>query len=252
MGRGQAVKGVLLRGSGTESVRFLGRASFFLPLLRFRPDRRRSFLTGRSYGPAGLLPLPAQLPGRGPGLHILLMDHFAVPVPFRGLKDPHGIGVVLHQGDFFADERFNVFEQGLFAEVAECDSLAAPARPAGAPNAVDVGLGHLGEVVVEYVGQFLNIQAPGGDVGGHQAADPARLEVGQGLLPGGLAFVSVDGGGGDARFGQVTGHFVCPMLGAGKDQGVFDPLLFHQMGQQAGLVALVHQVDRLANNLYRG
>ena len=52
--------------------------------------------------------------------------------------------------------------------------------PAGAADPVDIGLGHLGQVVVEHVGQLLDVQAPGGDVGGHQHPDRAVLEVGQG------------------------------------------------------------------------
>ena len=35
------------------------------------------------------------------------------------------------------------------------------------------------------------------------------LEVGQGLLPGGLALVAVDGGGGDPGLHQVPGHQMC-------------------------------------------
>ena len=45
------------------------------------------------------------------------------------------------------------------------------------------------------------------------------LKTGQGGLPGGLALVAVDGGGGDAGAGQILGHPVGPVLGAGKDQG---------------------------------
>ena len=160
--------------------------------------------------------------------------------------------MVLHQGDLFTDEFLNVLEQGLLPEIAEGDGLAPPARPAGSADAVDVGLGHLGQVVVEYVGQLLDIQSPGGDVGGHQTADVSRLEVSQGLLAGGLALVAVDGGGGDARLAQVPGHLVGSVLGAGEDQGVFRPLPLHEMGQERGLVPLVHQIDRLADHLHRG
>lgn len=96
-------------------------------------------------------------------------------------------------------------------------------RPAGAADTVDVGLRHLGEVVVEHVGELLNVQSPGGDVGSHQTADGPGLEVGQRLLPGGLALVSVDSSGGNTRFDQIPGHLVGPVLGAGKDQRIFTP-----------------------------
>ena len=160
--------------------------------------------------------------------------------------------MALHHRHGAAHQLLNVAEQGLLPKVAEGDGSPLPARPAGAADAVDVGLRHLGEVVVEHVGELLDVQPPGGDVGGHQALDLPGLEVGQGLLPGGLALVAVDGGGGNTRLGQIPGHLVGPVLGAGEHQGVFHIQLPEQMGEQLGLVVLVHKVHRLLDGLHRG
>ena len=62
----------------------------------------------------------------------------------------------------------------------------------------------------------------------------------------------MDGGGGHPRLLQVPGHFVGPVLGAGEHQGVLHPQLPHQVGQQAGLVVLVHKIHALLNGLHRG
>ena len=67
--------------------------------------------------------------------------------------------------------------------------------------------------------------------------DGPGLEVGQRLLSGGLALVSVDSSGGDARLYQIPGHLVGPVLGASKDQRIFYAQLVHQQGEQLGLVA---------------
>ena len=117
---------------------------------------------------------------------------------------------------------------------------------------MDVGLRYVGQVVVEHVGELLNVQAPGSDVGSHQDLHRAAFEVGQGLLPGGLALVAVDGGGGDARLDQIPGHLVGPVLGAGKHQGVFHVQLPDEGGEQPGLVAAVHVVELLVDHLHRG
>ena len=117
---------------------------------------------------------------------------------------------------------------------------------------MDVGLGHVGQVVVKHEGQIGDVDAPGGDIGGAQHPHPARLEVAEGLHPGGLALVAVDGGGGDAPFLEVLGDAVGPVLGAGEHQGGGDVPLLHKMGQQLGLVGFVHIIEGLPDGLHRG
>ena len=90
---------------------------------------------------------------------------------------------------------------------------------------MDIGFGDLGEVIVEDIGQVLDVQATGSDVRGDQDPQLPGLELPQALLPGGLGLVAVDGGGGDALAGQVPGHFVRAVLGAGEDQGAAHVLL---------------------------
>lgn len=123
--------------------------------------------------------------------------------------------MILHRRNGPADELLNILQQGLLPEITEGDGHTLPACAASSANAVDIGLRHLREIVVEYMGEVLDVQSAGGDVGGHQAADPSGLEVGQGLLAGGLALVPMDGGGGDPFLAQIPGHLVGPVLGAG-------------------------------------
>ena len=125
------------------------------------------------------------------------------------------------------------------------------ARPAGTADAVDVGLGHLGQVVIKDVGELLDVNAPSGNIGGHQALYTSTLKIGQSLLPGGLGLVPMDGGGGNARLVEVPRHLVGAMLGAGKDQGVLHPQRLHQVGQELGLVGLIHKAHLLVNDLHR-
>ena len=165
------------------------------------------------------MPLTAAVPGGLTGLGVLGVDDAAVLIPLGGLQIHHGEGVVLHHGDGAAQQLLNGFQLGLLVKLAEGDGGAGVAGPARAANAVDVGLGHVGEVVVEHPGQLVDVNAPGGDVGGHQHPYPPRLEVVEGLDPGGLALVAVDGGGGDALGVEVPGDAVGPVLGAGEHQG---------------------------------
>ena len=64
----------------------------------------------------------------------------------------------------------------LYNTVEEIDVFS----PAGAADPVHIGLGHLRQVVVEHVAQLVDVDAPGGDIGGHQHPGAALLEPVQG------------------------------------------------------------------------
>ena len=200
----------------------------------------------------GLLPLGRVLfPGGLAGLSVLGIDHPALGVLHGDLKDLHGI-VMRPPGDGLFQQLLNVLEHGHLPIVTEGDGGAPPARPARAADAVDIGLRHLGEVVVEHIGELLNVQAPGGDVRGHQDPELSLLKLPQALLPGGLGLVAVDGRRGHPPPGQVPGHFVRPVLGPGEHQGAFHLLLLQNLQQQGGFVLPIHQADLLADDLHRG
>ena len=48
------------------------------------------------------------------------------------------------------------------------DGIALAAGPAGAANTVYIGLGVVGNVIIDHVTYALHVQATGGDIGGHQ------------------------------------------------------------------------------------
>ena len=86
----------------------------------------------------------------------------------------------------------------LLLERHERDGVAGHARAARPADAVDVVLGVVRQLEVDDLGQPLDVQAAGRDVGGHQHPDLARLELLERLLAVGLAAVAVDGGRIDA------------------------------------------------------
>ena len=100
--------------------------------------------------------------------------------------------------DRAAQEGLDVAQERRLVHAHERDRLAVGARAAGPTDAVDVVLGDHRQLVVDDVGQLLDVEAAGGDVGRHEDGDAALLEVGQRLDPLGLALVAVDRGGVDA------------------------------------------------------
>jgi hypothetical protein len=55
-------------------------------------------------------------------------------------------------------------------------------RPAGAACAVDVGVAVLGGVEVDHVGDVVDVDPAGGDIGGDQGVVVAAREAGEGAL----------------------------------------------------------------------
>ena len=112
--------------------------------------------------------------------------------------------------------------------------------PARAANSMDIILVLVGHVIVEHRVHVVDVQAPGGHVGGHQHPHLALPEFLQGLFPHRLGDVPVDGRAGDAPHVQQTGQPVGHVLGVAEGD---DPLIaphVQQMGHHVGLFAAVH------------
>jgi hypothetical protein len=60
-------------------------------------------------------------------------------------------------------------------------------------NAVHIGLGHIGQVVVKDVGYRLHINATGGHIGGHQYMDAPGPKGSKGAITLALVFIAVNG-----------------------------------------------------------
>ena len=133
-----------------------------------------SALAALALGLAGL--------GGGAGLGVLGIDHPALGVLHGDLKDLHGIGMLLDHGDGLFRCSFSMsLQHGHLSIVAEGDGGAPPSGPAGAADAVDIGLRHLGQVVVDHAAAARSMSMPRAamSVATSTRMRP-RLEVGQG------------------------------------------------------------------------
>ena len=126
--------------------------------------------------------------------------------------------------DAHADELLDRAQERPLVAGAERDRDAGGAGPRRAADAVDVLLGHVGQVVVDDVADPGDVDAAGGDVGGDEMGDPAGAERGEGALALALALVAVDRLGGDAGLLEVADDPVGAVLGAGEDQRPLDAL----------------------------
>ena len=148
--------------------------------------------------------------------------------------------------DEFLDfhDRIGVF----FADVA--DGLTAGAGPGGPADAVDVVLRVLGQVVVDHMADRGNVQAAGGDIGGHQDPYLPCLELLEELFPFLLGDVPGEGSAFDVVGQQRIGHVFSGMAGVDKDEHPVGVDLFQLVDQErqlflvAGVVAGFHHLVR--------
>ncbi len=123
----------------------------------------------------------------------------------------------------------------------EQDRLPAAPGPAGAADAVHVGLGVVRDVVIEHVRDALDVEPAGGDVGGHQDVDLAVPEVADGAFPLRLRDVAVDRRRAEAAGLQLLREFFRELLGANEHDHRVERLDLKDSGQRVELVRGAHR-----------
>lgn len=162
-----------------------------------------------------------------------------------------GDGVVESFGLFAdeaaVDETFEGLEGAVVFFGDETDGVADGLGAAGAADAVDVVLGGFGEVVVDDVGDAVDVDAAGGDVGGDEHPNGAAFEVGKGAKALVLGAVGVKGGGFDAVAVEVAGDAVGPVLHFGEDEDGVEGGVDEEVEEKGGFEVLGDLVDELGD-----
>ena len=117
--------------------------------------------------------------------------------------------------------------------------------PPGSPDAVDVVLGVGREIVIDHVGDSVDVDASSRDVGGHEDPDLAVLEFLEGPGPLVLGPVGMKGPRADATAPELLGHPVGQILGTGKDEHGIHLVVLQEMLEQADLLGLGDLVNEL-------
>ena len=93
-------------------------------------------------------------------------------IDIDGLADPLGLqvgdGRYRLEADLLLGQAFDVAEQALLAGLGERDRHALASGPPDAADPVDVAVGRRRDVVVDDVGERVDVEAAGSDVGGDQ------------------------------------------------------------------------------------
>src|SRR5437764_10969339 len=100
--------------------------------------------------------------------------------------------------DPLARRALDVAQIAALVRAAERDRDAGCAGACGTADAMDILLGHVGQIEVHHMADTRDVDPARCDVGGDQHRHVARLEAGESALALRLALVAVDRAGGDA------------------------------------------------------
>ena len=176
------------------------------------------------------------------------------PARARGVLDPllgrlpladRGLRLALDPGDLVA---LLVGDEG--------DRPPGAPDPAGAPDPVHVDLGVVGQVVVDDVGDVLDVEPAGGDVGGHQQRQLALLELDHHPVALALAHVAVQRLDPQAAVGELLVEPRGADLRAAEDDRLLGLLGPQHLDQPIGLLLRLDRdvglLDRVDGELLRG
>src|SRR5271169_4510217 len=120
----------------------------------------------------------------------------------------------------------------------------------GAANAMNEILGHLRQVVIDDVSNFLNVDTPGGKIRRDEHAEASLLKAGQGRSALRLRTVAVDCSGSDAVATQAFGNTLRSSLGTRENQAAA-ALLAKQVAKQVELT-VNRDLERLESHVFGG
>ena len=156
------------------------------------------------------------------------------------MRDPPrrhvGLGGHLHRRDALAGEALDLRHHPPLARGDEEHGDPGAPGPAGAADAVDVGLDVVGDVVVDDVADPLDVQPAGGDVGRHHDLHLPRAQAADHALALRLVHVAVHRLGGVAAPLQPLGELGRAVLGAGEDQHRVGRLGLQDAGERVQLL----------------
>ena len=136
----------------------------------------------------------------------------------RGFDDNRRIVATILVRDLLTRQSFDSPQEIALFGVAKRNSGAGCAGSGGAADAVHIRFRNFWQFVVDDVGDEIDVDTAGRDVGRDKYADARALEVFEGELALTLAFVAVNGGGGDFRGFEMTGDAVGAAFRARKNE----------------------------------
>ena len=158
--------------------------------------------------------------------------------------------------DVTQSQFFDFQPLGHFGGTSQRQGNAQFAGASGTAGTVHVIFRDMRQFVVDDIGQVINVETAGGDVGRDQNGDAAFLESFQGFDAVELALVAMNGIGVDAGALQFTCQPGASLFGTDENDALADVAGFEQFDQQTALAVFGHRMhpvgDRLGDGIALG
>src|SRR5215831_337337 len=142
-------------------------------------------------------------------------------------------------------ELLDVPQQRCLIRRYQRDRRSRVAGTRGAPDAMHVVLGNVGQLEVHHVRQLADVEATRGNLGRDEGRETVLPEVAQGAHARALALVAVDRGGGNPGALQLLREAVGGVLGTGEHQHLLPAAALDEVSEQVPLVRLRYAVNLL-------
>ncbi len=143
---------------------------------------------------------------------------------------------------------FDLGHHGHVVGLHQADGTTAVAGAAGTADTVNVNIGAIRHVVVDYMADIRQVDAAGGNVGGDEEGHLPFMELADRLDALGLLHLATDPGAGHARRLQLAGELRQPLAGLDEDDGLLGFRVLQDVHQQRQLVgSVVGQVNPLGD-----
>ena len=141
---------------------------------------------------------------------------------------------------------------GFIVRRHEGESIAIAGSAARSADTVNVGIGGVGHVVVDHVGNAGHVDSPCGDVGRHQDLIGAVSKAVQRRLASLLGQIALQGGRLVARSAQLFSQTFGAVFGAGEYQHRLGVRTMQKLKEHSCFEVLFHRVERVADGVRRG
>lgn len=125
-------------------------------------------------------------------------------------------------GDSFANQLLDCAQLLAFIHGAKADGNAAQPCPSRSSDAVHVALGFYRHIVVDHVGDPVDVDAAGGNIGRDQDRNLSLAKAFKSFLACILRFIAMDCGAAESGVFQLPGNPVCTTFGTRKNDGSLD------------------------------
>ena len=114
---------------------------------------------------------------------------------------------------------------------------------------MDVGFGDIRDFIVDDELEGVHIDSTSSDIGGDEDSSGLFLETLKCTLTSILSFITVDSIRGNSIFDEDFDDFIGSVLRTSKDESGFDRRVFEDIEKEVILVATIHEVDSLLDDI---